>query len=72
MTAITFNSSATFNEQGRGLLGNIAYFFRKVADTMQRVKRVHVLHSLSDKELAERGLKREDLVHHVYRDCPYV
>ena len=72
MSAITFNSSAPQDRQGRGLLGNIAYFFGKVADTTQRVKRVHVLHSLSDKELADRGLKREELVHYVYRDSPYV
>ncbi len=43
MSAITFNSSAPQERQGRGLLGNIAYFFGKVADTTQRVKRVHPL-----------------------------
>ncbi len=33
----------------------------------QRVHRVEYLNGLSDDQLARRGLKREDIVRHVYR-----
>lgn len=32
-----------------------------------RVQRVERLHAMSDAELAKLGLKREDIVHHVFR-----
>lgn len=36
-----------------------------------RAKKVQALHALSDAELAERGLKREEIVMYVFRDCAF-
>lgn len=37
-----------------------------------RTRESNFLHSLSDKELAKRGLKREDIALHVFGDQLYV
>lgn len=60
--------------------GNIfAGFFRSVFNTLvmiaesdHRMKAVEKLTAMSDAELAERGLKRADIVRHVFRDSLYV
>ncbi|ASP19171.1 hypothetical protein ANTHELSMS3_00451 [Antarctobacter heliothermus] len=60
--------------------GNIfAGFFRSIFNTLvmiaesdHRMKAVEKLTAMSDAELAERGLKRADIVRHVFRDSLYV
>ena len=44
----------------------------KIAENNDRVRKVQALHSLSDAELARRGLKRDDIVRHVYGDYFYL
>ena len=60
-------------------LGLIAGFFRAIgnglvhlAESNHRVNRARTLMELSDEELAQRGLKREDVVKHVFSDIMYV
>ncbi|SFD92398.1 DUF1127 domain-containing protein [Roseivivax sediminis] len=72
MTATDFNSVPHHTSEGRGLFGRIADFFRTVAESTERVQSIRVRHSLSDAELAARGLKREDLAQYVYRDTLHV
>ncbi|MBS8228760.1 DUF1127 domain-containing protein [Vannielia litorea] len=43
-----------------------------MAEANPRMKAVTRLSELSDEELAARGLKREDIVRHVFRDIYYV
>ncbi|MGC1506601.1 MAG: hypothetical protein WA782_20990 [Sulfitobacter sp.] len=38
----------------------------------RRVDQVHHLQAKSDAQLAEMGIKREDIVHHVFRDLFYL
>jgi hypothetical protein len=56
--------------------GPIAAFFRALAHGIRqgrtaqaRFDRVQRLQALSDAELARRGLKREDIVRHVFADA---
>lgn len=57
-----------FANFGRGLLR----FLSALAENNGRYRQVQYLHSLSDAQLAEKGLTRESIVHHVYRDMLYL
>ena len=37
-----------------------------------RLRRIEALQKLSDAELAERGIRREDIVRHVFHDVYYL
>lgn len=41
-------------------------------DQTGRVAEIERLQALSDDDLAARGLRREDIVHHVFRDLYYI
>ncbi|SIN94858.1 DUF1127 domain-containing protein [Vannielia litorea] len=62
-----------------GLMARIGAAFDRVltvlvaaAEANPRMKAVNRLSAMSDEELAARGLKREDIVRHVFRDIYYV
>lgn len=38
----------------------------------RRVDQVHLLQARSDEQLAEMGIKRDDIVHYVFRDLYYL
>jgi uncharacterized protein YjiS (DUF1127 family) len=42
------------------------------AENASRMKRIEVLNAMTDEELQERGLKREDIVRHVFQDLMYL
>ena len=42
------------------------------AENSSRMRRIEAFNAMTDEELAERGLKREDIVRHVFRDLMYV
>ncbi len=50
----------------------VAGFFERVADSQNRSVDVQRMQKLSDRELADIGISREDIVRHVYRDIYYV
>ncbi len=52
-----------------GILERIMGFLVTIAESNSRVRRVNYLNSLSDAELAQRGLRREDIVRHVFADA---
>lgn len=43
-----------------------------MAEANGRVKQIDRLQSMSDAELAGRGIKREEIVHHVFRDMYHI
>lgn len=45
--------------------------FAKLADAQNRTNTVERLQSLSDAELAKIGVRRQDIVRHVYSDIYY-
>ncbi|WP_300520483.1 hypothetical protein [Aliiroseovarius sp.] len=50
----------------------IGRFFILVMENNSRVQMVERLNAKSDAELAEIGLKRDEIVHHVFRDLYYL
>ncbi|SLN60047.1 hypothetical protein ROJ8625_03044 [Roseivivax jejudonensis] len=56
----------------RGIFSRIMDGLVHIAETNHRVRRVQHLSALNDSELAARGLKREDIVRHVFRDVLYL
>ncbi|MGR3269942.1 DUF1127 domain-containing protein [Thalassococcus profundi] len=51
-----------------------AWFFatmEKIAENNPRIRRVRKLEALSDAQLAALGIRRADIVHHVFRDAYY-
>ena len=50
----------------------IAGFFDRLAAAQNRSAEVQRMQELSDRELADIGLNRKDIVRHVYRDIYYV
>ena len=60
-------------------LGSVGSFFRAIghaimvnSSAQRRLDRVHALRAKSDAELATLKIKREDIVHEVFRDLYYV
>ena len=43
-----------------------------ITESNHRVQQAQRLHQMSDAELAELGLKREEIAHHVFRDLFYI
>ena len=50
----------------------IARFFTMITESNYRVLEAERLNSMTDSQLAGRGLKREDIARHVFRDMFYV
>lgn len=57
----------------RNILRDAAYAlargFMSISENNARVRQMEHLQSLSDAALAKRGLRREDIVRHVFRDA---
>ena len=51
------------------ILERIGNFFISIAENDHRIKKVDFLNGLSDAELAKRGIRREDIVRHVFADA---
>lgn len=50
----------------------IGNFMVSIMENNSRLKRVERLSQMSDAELAKRGLKREDIVRHVFADLMHI
>lgn len=68
-------ASTNYISTPAGFGASISAFFSHLAEIMAvamehnpRLRRVHALQAMSDEKLAERGLKRENIVRHVFRD----
>lgn len=44
----------------------------RIAESSHRMKEIERLHAMSDADLAKRGLKRDEIARHVFRDVFYV
>lgn len=54
------------------MIHGVRAFFVGLSDVQIRTTQVRRLASLSDAELAKLGMRREDIVRHVYSDVYYV
>ncbi len=50
----------------------LGHFVVALATARGRAIEAERLHAMSDEKLAELGIKREDIVHHVFRDSYYL
>ena len=53
-------------------LADLGNFIVNLAESNSKVRAVNALNALSDEQLAERGLKREDIVYHVFGNHFYI
>lgn len=62
----------SYHGEKRGFFSNLidglTRGLTQVVDANSRVREVERLQALSDETLAQKGLKREDIVRHVFRD----
>ncbi|MHA6326856.1 DUF1127 domain-containing protein [Roseivivax sp. CAU 1753] len=70
VTAQTNTTSDT--GKGKGILSRFFNGVIRLAERNARYRQAECLQAMSDAELAARGLKREDIVRHVYRDRFYL
>ena len=70
MAAVDY--TANTQASGNGVFAKIVALLEKIANLNGRVRQVEVLNSLSDEQLKARGLTRDQIVHHVFRDCYYI
>ena len=54
------------------VFNSILNFLVSISTAQSRVRQIEFLCALTDEELAERGLSRQDIVRYVYRDAYYV
>ena len=54
------------------VFNSILNFLVSISMAQSRVRQIEFLCALTDQELAQRGLTRQDIVRHVYRDAYYV
>lgn len=63
----------------RNVLAQLAETFKAIGSSLvraseasSRIHHVQALQAMSDSELSDRGIKREDIVHHVFKDLYYM
>ena len=54
------------------VFNGILNFLVSISMAQSRVRQIEFLCALTDEELAERGLSRQDIVRYVYRDAYYI
>ncbi len=74
-TTLTSASGAT----AHGIATSVKAFFAGIGQAIMtnssgaiRLRRVEALQAKSDADLARLGLRREDIVHHVFKDIYYM
>ncbi|ETX14006.1 hypothetical protein OCH239_05995 [Roseivivax halodurans JCM 10272] len=72
MALADFQTTTTTGAERRGIFTRIFDSLVAIAENNHRVRRVQHLSALSDAQLAQRGLKREDIARHVFRDVLYI
>ena len=69
LTASQGHASAPFLSRVLNAIGNTIV---AMGEANPRLRRVEALQRLSDAELSEKGLRREDIVRHVFHDVYYL
>ncbi|MDD9976244.1 MAG: DUF1127 domain-containing protein [Boseongicola sp.] len=54
------------------VFANIGSALNSLTDSMSRANQLRTLSAMSDAQLAARGLKRHQIVDHVFRDIKYL
>lgn len=56
----------------RKIFDGIAGFFISLTEAQSRAAEMNRLNDMSDRQLADLGIEREDIARHVFRDLYYV
>lgn len=72
MADISFGQSAAQSGFLARLGTKIVNFIEAVQRSNSRARELERLNAMSDEALAEQGLRREDIVRHVFRDVYYL
>jgi len=70
MTTATTNPIVTGHRTS--ILARLGAFFIAYSEKSARTEEIAQLRALSDADLAERGLTRDSIVHHVFSDKLYL
>lgn len=68
MSATDFHSAESRQTERRGFFGRIFDALVMVTESNHRMRKIEELSAMSDDELARRGLRRDEIVRHVFRD----
>lgn len=68
-SSIVANPPLSFAERISAVFERLVAFGEAHYNSSARAQRIAKLEALSDEELAARGIKREMIAYHVYRDC---
>lgn len=55
-----------------GILQRIGAFFVRLSENNHRIRRVEQLNAMTDAQLEKLGIRREDIVRHVFADVMYI
>lgn len=73
MAHITFTPTVTpITEFLMRPLRAVGNFMVAIMESNSRIQLVDKLNAMSDAELAELGVKRDEIVHHVFKDTFYI
>ncbi|WP_298861436.1 DUF1127 domain-containing protein [uncultured Sulfitobacter sp.] len=72
ITSAPFMNAHTGLAQLTSLFKSIGNAIVRASEASSRIKRVEALRAKSDVELADMGIERDDIVHHVFKDLYYV
>lgn len=65
-------ATASITAPVRAFFSKLGAWFERITEANSKSREVQFLQSLSDQELAARGLKREDIVRHVFAGSLYL
>lgn len=69
---MAYSSTIDVGIARKGVLSRLFDAMMRFAERQSRADRVAALESLSDAELAARGVRRDRIVEHVFRDKMYI
>lgn len=72
ITSAPFMSARTGLTQLADIFKSIGASLMRAAEASSRTHRIEALEAKSDAELRDIGIKREDIVYHVFKDLYYV
>ena len=70
--ASTISSASGLRARFDNFLAGLGRGFNAYVESRSRISQIHQLNALSDDELAKRGIKREEIPAHVFRDLFYI
>lgn len=65
-------TTLTLTQPAVSLWDSVTSFFESIVEAQSRARAIQTLSEMSDRQLADIGIARENIVQHVFRDVYYV